>query len=169
MVEERAQLLALDELERDEEVPLGLTELEQARDVRVLHRGRDARLVDEHRDEVVVLGDRRQDALERDERAATRVASAEDLGHAAGAQAPEELVMSEGFHPDRAISLCHETRRRPGAPRFCAVMDTREWPDGSHLLPASAGGATLGLGKYRTRCDISGCHTDGPTISVDSK
>ncbi len=63
-VEDRAQVLAVDVLERDEITVVDLTEVEDLGDVRVLELHGDLRLVDEHRDELFVLGDVRQDALD---------------------------------------------------------------------------------------------------------
>jgi hypothetical protein len=56
-IEDRAQVLALHVLERDEVAVADFTELEDLGDVRVGQLNRDLRLVDEHRDELVVLGD----------------------------------------------------------------------------------------------------------------
>ncbi|MEZ4335977.1 MAG: hypothetical protein R3B82_05055 [Sandaracinaceae bacterium] len=66
-VEDRPEVLPVDELHRDEERVRDLTEVEDLGDVRVRQLHGDLRLVDEHRDELLVLRDRREDPLHRDE------------------------------------------------------------------------------------------------------
>src|SRR5688572_17435036 len=55
------EILAPDELHRDEVALADAAELEDLADVRVRQLARDLRLVDEHRDEVAVLRHRGQD------------------------------------------------------------------------------------------------------------
>ena len=62
-----SQVLALDVLHRDEVRAVDLPDVEDLDDVRVRERGRDARLVEEHLDERLVLVHRGQDALDDDE------------------------------------------------------------------------------------------------------
>ena len=74
----------------------------------VAQHARDLRLVDEHLDEVVVLGEVREHALDRDEvRRAVRVERlrAIDLRHAAERDAIEQVVAAELLSPSH--------RRRP--------------------------------------------------------
>ena len=66
-LEHGAHVLAVDMLHRDEVLAVRARELVDARDVAVAQHARDLRLVDEHLDEVVVLGEVREHALDRDE------------------------------------------------------------------------------------------------------
>ena len=89
---------AIDELHRDvRRVGVG-AELEDLDDLRVIELCRDARLVDEHRDELRVGGEVRQDLLDRDqllEAVLAARARLEQLGHAADRQALEHLVLAD--------------------------------------------------------------------------
>ncbi len=98
-VEDRAQVAAVHVLQRDEEASLDLTEVEDLRDVRVLKLHGDLRLVDEHRDELFVLGDVRQDALDGQqalEALHPECLRLEDLGHASDVDPFQEVVLPEG-------------------------------------------------------------------------
>ena len=66
-VEHRAQIAAVDVLERDVVSAVDDAEIEDLRDVRVVQLDGQLRLVDEHANELFVLGDIREDALHRDE------------------------------------------------------------------------------------------------------
>ena len=66
-LEDGAHVLAVDMLHRDEVLAVRARELVDARDVVVAQHARDLGLVDEHLDEVVVLGEVREHALDRDE------------------------------------------------------------------------------------------------------
>ena len=66
-LEDGAHVLAVDVLHRDEVLAVRARELVDARDVAVAQDARDLRLVDEHLDEVVVLGEVREHALDRDQ------------------------------------------------------------------------------------------------------
>ena len=82
----RAQVAAVDVLERDVVAAVDDAEVEDLRDVRVVQLDRELRLLDEHADELFVLRDVRQDALDRDEPLEALDAErlrAEHLGHAA--------------------------------------------------------------------------------------
>jgi len=57
VVEDAAQIAPVDVFEGDEVRLVHLAEIEDLGDVRVLQLHRDLRLVDEHRDELFVLGD----------------------------------------------------------------------------------------------------------------
>ena len=57
----------MDVLERDVVAAVDDAEVEDLRDVRVVQLDGELRLVDEHADELFVLRDVRQDALDRDE------------------------------------------------------------------------------------------------------
>ena len=77
-IEDAAQVPAVDVLEGDEVAVVDFAEVEDLGDVGVLQLHRDLRLVDEHRDELFVLRDARQDALERDD--ALEALDADGLG-----------------------------------------------------------------------------------------
>jgi hypothetical protein len=73
--------------------------LVDAADVRVRQLSGDARLVDEHADELTVLGDVRQDALDRDDLIDARSPFGngfEDLRHAADADTLQQQILPEG-------------------------------------------------------------------------
>ncbi len=65
-LDQALQVDAVHVLHDDEVRVFGMTDIEDLDDVRVLQRQRQPRLVQEHRDEFLVLGQRRQDALDRD-------------------------------------------------------------------------------------------------------
>ena len=97
-VEDRAQVLAVHVLERDEVAVVDLAEVEDLGDVRVRELHGDLRLVDEHRDELFVLRDARQDALDRHHALEALHAGGlrlEDLRHAADVDALEQVVLAE--------------------------------------------------------------------------
>ena len=64
---DRAEVLAVHVLHRDEVRPVDRADVEDLHDVRVRQRRGDARLVQQHLDERAVLVHRRQDALDDDE------------------------------------------------------------------------------------------------------
>ena len=71
----------------------------------------DLRLVDEHRDELFVLGDVREDALDGEQPLEALDAERlglEDLGHTADVDPLEEVVLPEG---DGFLQRGHITRR----------------------------------------------------------
>ena len=73
-------------------------ELVDARDVAVAQHAGDLGLVDEHLDEVVVLGEVREHALDRDQvrlPLAVEGLGAIDLGHATERDAIEEVIAAE--------------------------------------------------------------------------
>ena len=105
-----AQVAAVHVLEGDEEAVLDLTEVEDLGDVRVLQLHGDLRLVDEHRDELFVLGDVRQDALDGQQTLEPLDAEClglEDLGHTSDVDPLEEVVLAER---DGLLQLGHNTR-----------------------------------------------------------
>ena len=65
-LDDRLEVRPVDELHDDEVGGVGHSDVEDADDVRVLQVHRHARLVEEHRDELLVLGEVRQNALDRD-------------------------------------------------------------------------------------------------------
>ena len=86
-LDECLEVAPVDEL-HDEEVRVvrRLRDVEDLDDVRVLEEQREPRLVEEHRDELLVLGEVRQDALDRDrllEPLHRLGHAAKHLGHAA--------------------------------------------------------------------------------------
>ncbi len=97
-IEDRAQVAPVHVLERDEEAFVDLTEVEDLGDVRVLQLHGDLRLVDEHRDELFVLSDVREDAFDRQEALEALHAKRlglEDFGHTSDVDPLEEVVLSE--------------------------------------------------------------------------
>ncbi len=99
VIEDAAQVAPVDVFERDEKAVVDFAEVENLGDVRVLQLHGDLRLVDEHRDELFVLRDARQNALERNNPLEPLNADGlglEDLGHAPDIDAFEEVVLAEG-------------------------------------------------------------------------
>ena len=108
-VEDRAEIAPVDVLERDEVALLDLPEVEDLGDVRVLQLHGDLRLVDEHRDELFVLRDVRQDALDRQQALEALDAEGlglEHLGHTSHVDPLEEVVLPEG---DGLLQDAHNT------------------------------------------------------------
>ena len=106
-VEERLEVDAVDVLHDDEVRVLGVPDVEHLHDVRVLERERQPRLVQEHGHELLVLGQRRQDALDGD----VLLEPAHRLG-----DATEHLRHATGGHPlGDAISVIRH--RRPKSRR----------------------------------------------------
>jgi len=98
-VEDAAQILAVDVFEGDEVAVVDFAEIEDLGDIRVLELHRDLRLVDEHRDELFVLSDAGQDALERHDAFEALDADGlrlEYLGHTSNIDTFEEVVLAEG-------------------------------------------------------------------------
>ena len=120
-VQDRAQVASLDVLHRDE-VPAGLdlSEVEDVHDIGVIELGGELGLVGEHRDELFVVGDVRQDLLDRHdllEALDTAPAGLEDLGHSPGVDPLEDLVLPETVRPrhgDRRGRLRNARGRRRG-------------------------------------------------------
>ena len=105
-LEHPIQVAPVDVLHRDVVVLVDLAEVEDLPDVAVRQLHRDARLVDEHLDEVGILAVPRMQPLDREdllEPAQTGCLGLEDLGHATDGDAFEEdvsaklLVHGEGF------------------------------------------------------------------------
>jgi hypothetical protein len=121
-------------LQRDEEAVLDLTEVEDLGDVRVLQLHGDLRLVDEHRDELLVLGDVRQDAFDGEQPLEALDAEGlglEYLGHASDVDPLEEVVLAErdGFlQCDRTLVVLRGGRTnvdrygRPGGRSYLSVL-----------------------------------------------
>ncbi len=89
---------AVDVLHRHVQLAVVLAEVEDLHDVRVCEAGADARLVDEHRDEVVILRELRQDALHGDhllEAVRTGAAREVHLRHPARGDPLVQLVRTE--------------------------------------------------------------------------
>jgi hypothetical protein len=104
VVPERAQVLAVHVLHRDEEVVAVAPEVEDLRDVRVREARRDLRLVDEHLHEGLVVGVVGQDPLDGHralEAVRAREPRVEHLGHPPDVDALEELVLAEDFRLSR--------------------------------------------------------------------
>ena len=93
-----AKARPVDELHRDEVVPVGLAQVVDADDVRVVEAGGEARLVEEHLHELPVAGEVRKDALEADqllEAGCAGLPRQVDLGHPAGGDELDELVLAQ--------------------------------------------------------------------------
>ncbi len=98
-VEDRAKVLAGDVFHRDEVAVPDFPEIENLRDVGVRELDGDLRLIDEHRDELVVLSDVRKDALDGDnlfEPLLTEGLGAPNLGHSADVDPVEQEVLPKG-------------------------------------------------------------------------
>jgi hypothetical protein len=93
-------VLAGDVLHRDVVDVADLVEVEDLRQVGVVHRRRQARLVEEHRDEIRVVRQRRQDALDDEqllEAGQPALLGEEDLRHPADGDLAQEQVLAELF------------------------------------------------------------------------
>ena len=102
-LEHAGERLSVHELHGEEGLAVYLPEVEDLRDVAVAESHRDLRLVDEHRDELFVLRDVRQDPLDGDElfeATRPRRPREEDLAHAALAETPHERVAPEALSFD---------------------------------------------------------------------
>ena len=152
---DRAQVAAVDVLHRDEVAAgLDLAEVVDVDDVRVVQLRRELGLVDEHRDELFVVGQVRQDLLDRDdllEALDARALGLVELGHAAGGDPLEDLVLAE---PVRA----RRRRPRPPAPRAgaaAAASRRRRGVAGGGVAPA--GGLGLAAARCPTACPRGSC------------
>ena len=97
--EQRLQIDAVDVLHDDEVRVLAVADVEHLHDVRVLEGERQPRLVQEHRDELLVLGEGRQDALDGDvllEPAHRFRDAAEHLCHASGRDSLGDAISTIG-------------------------------------------------------------------------
>ena len=97
-IKDAAQVAPVDVLEGDEVRVVHFAEIEDLGDVCVLQLHRNLRLVDEHRDELFILGDVGKDALERDDPLKALHAhdlGLEHLGHAPNVDAFKEVVFSK--------------------------------------------------------------------------
>ncbi len=94
-----AEVDAVDQLHRQVVAAVDLAEVEHLGDIDVRERAGDARLVDEHGDELARAVEHRQDALERHllfEAGRALIDGAEHLGHAALGEALDEEILAEG-------------------------------------------------------------------------
>ena len=113
-VEDRLEVDAVDELHDDEVRVLGVPDVEHLHDVRVLERERQPRLVQEHGHELLVLGQRREDALDGD----VLLEPAHRLG-----DATENLRHAAGGHPlGDAISVIRHRRPRSKRAKTARTM-----------------------------------------------
>ena len=95
-----ADRVALDVLHHEVVLLVLDADLEDRNDVRVVEAGREARLVEEHLDEVLLLGEVRVQPFDRDETLETRDADEArevDGGHASGRELRDELESVEPF------------------------------------------------------------------------
>ena len=107
-LEDRAHVLARHVLHRDVVRVVDLPQVERLGQVGMTQLRGDLRLVDEHLDELFVLGDGREDALDRDQLFEALDADGlglVDLGHPADVDAVEQEILSE-----RCESLGHLNR-----------------------------------------------------------
>ena len=100
--QEARQRVALDVLHHEVVAAVAGADLEDGDDVRMVDRRREARLVEEHLDELLLAREVRVQALDGDE--ALEAADAEDAaqengGHAAGRELGDELVAVEPLMP----------------------------------------------------------------------
>jgi hypothetical protein len=95
---QRQQVVPVHELHRDEVLALELAEVEHLRDVGVVQSRGEPRLVEEHPREFGIVGELRQDALERHQ-LVEALGPAQlrqiHLGHAAGGDAPHQRIPSD--------------------------------------------------------------------------
>ena len=93
-----AQVRPVDELHRDEVVPVRFAEIEDRDDVRMVELRGEAGLVEEHVDELLVAGEMRKNPLEADLLLEPRCSSLPreiDLRHSTGGDELHELVRPE--------------------------------------------------------------------------
>jgi hypothetical protein len=107
-LEDRAQVLSVDVLHRDEVLAVRARELVDPRDVGVAEEAGDLGLVDQHLDEVVVLGQVGQDALHRHQ--VSMAGGVEglcpvDLGHASERDPVQQVVPAELLCPSHVRTL----------------------------------------------------------------
>src|SRR6185437_1792258 len=129
VVHHRLEIRAVDVLHDDEVRPVADADVEDADDVGMREVRGEARLVEEHGDELLFLAELRQDALDRDLLAEALDAGAlgdEHLRHAAGCQALEDAV---------SLLLAHSSRLASATPNLAPVA-----PPGAHFSrsPAAA-------------------------------
>jgi hypothetical protein len=96
-MEEHARVVTMDVLEREIRRRPHLPHVERSDDVGVRELSQHARLIEEHRDVLRVLGEVRQDPFDREQgpAGALEIPRFQDLGHAADVDAGEQLVMAE--------------------------------------------------------------------------
>ncbi len=90
--QDRAQVLAVHVLHREERLVAVEPDVEHARDVRVVQRRSEVRLVAEHPHELRILGELGQDPLDHDDLGGLPRTREEQLRHAPHGQAPEDVV-----------------------------------------------------------------------------
>ena len=97
-IEDRAQVSAVNVLERDVVRALFVTEIKHLSDVRVVELDRNLCLVDKHLDELFVLGNVGEDSFDRDKALKslhTKLFGAKDFRHTSYVDALEEIVFAE--------------------------------------------------------------------------
>ena len=124
---DRAQRRPVDELHRDEVVPVGLAEVEDGDDVRMVEPRRQPRLVEEHLDELLVAREVGKDALQTHhllEACRAGLLGEIDLGHAtAGDELDQPVLAERRRHPVRAYTQGDTSnnavlQKRSGIPRL---------------------------------------------------
>src|SRR5262249_33279213 len=127
--EDGPQVTSVDKLVRNKELLIDGPVFEKACDVRMLKPRGDLGLVFEHLDELFILRDRRKDSLEGDKAPLLNVPRAKHLRHAAGAQAPKQLVWTKcpvvytrpGHRPLWAMQGAFCRRRKKNAATSAAI------------------------------------------------
>ncbi len=144
-----AQAVAVHVLHRDEVRALVLTQLEDLHEVRVREQGRHPRLVQEHLDRCVILGEEGQDPLHHHDLGEPSRASRhgkEDFAHSSGAQQVHQLVAPDPItaHLRPTIDQTADLRRKPpahvGAPTAAAMQRGEAGRPAAGQAPASRRG-----------------------------
>ena len=117
-VDEVAQRPAVDELHREIRRGTGLADFEDRDDVRMIQRGRGARLERETREAFLVREEVFRQDLQRDLAAEPRVRRAVDLAHPAGAEPVDDLERTEHRSRLEVGVLLRAHRRRLDLVRF---------------------------------------------------
>jgi hypothetical protein len=118
-----AQVLAVDVLHGDEVLAVALAQVEDLDNVRVVEGRGDAGLVEEHLDELVIVGVDGEDALDDElfaEALHPLLARQEDLRHAARGEPPDEAILSklhQARPPEPQCGRCALS----GADQICPV------------------------------------------------
>ena len=169
-----AEVLAVDVLHREEVLVVLEADVVDRGDVRVLERGDQPRLVEQHPHEPLVLRLLREDALQRDElREATDAVGAreEQLRHAAGAErsdervAPQPLARFDGgveSHPTPMMPYLGVSRFRGRSDRH--VVSPREPCGRLSVAVARAGEGSAG---ERTGTLVAGSAAARPASCTD--
>ena len=154
LAHERAEVFSVHVLHRDEVLTVDLTDVEDLDDVRMRERCRDARLVEQHVDERLVLVHRRKDPFDDEELLESRDAlldREEQLRHASRRELADERVLAESArHAVHSFCASFGSNRRLGWRRKYGH------PSGNPKLRAVLGQSRLTSGFARVSTGISG-------------